>query len=164
MKEFENFNREDANNSLRLKPMIVEVVITNINDNAEKEYLEVSIDINEGEYKGYFSKLDRKVINSYRSYKETARKFFTRFIVAIEKSNPGYTWNWNEKSLIGKKLIGVFGEEEYEGNDGTIKTSVKLVDFRSTEAREAGRIKLPECKRLPKKEEPEVLAEEDLPF
>ena len=36
--------------------------------------------------------------------------FSEAFITAIEKTNPGYKWDWDEKKLIGKNVIAVFGE------------------------------------------------------
>lgn len=71
---------------------------------------------------------------------------FKGLIVNIEKSNPGYTWNWDERSLIGKQFGGVFREEEYMGNDGSVKTSVKCVGVRPTEGIET--IPVPTKKEL----------------
>ena len=33
-------------------------------------------------------------------------------------ANPGYIWNWDEKSLIGKIFGGVFGREEFKADNG----------------------------------------------
>ena len=44
--------------------------------------------------------------------------------------------------------MAVFGEEEYIDNDGNIKTSVKLQEFRSIEAFKEGKIKVPELRKL----------------
>jgi len=41
------------------------------------------------------------------------KKTFKTFITSVEKSNPGYTWNWQEDTLVGKKFGGVFGYEEF---------------------------------------------------
>lgn len=54
--------------------------------------------------------------------------FFKGLITAIEESNPGYSFQGsgcNENTLKGKRVGFNFGEEEYKGNDGTIKTAVK---------------------------------------
>lgn len=42
---------------------------------------------------------------------------FKGLITAIEKSNPGYVWNWNEQTLAKKKVGFVFGEKEYDFNN-----------------------------------------------
>ena len=44
---------------------------------------------------------------------------------AVEESNPGYQWNWDENTIKGKKVgIGI-REEEYEANDGSVKTTTR---------------------------------------
>lgn len=88
--------------------------------------------------------VDRKWPNGACKYislkeEENCIALFKGFTTAVENSNPGYVWNFDEKSLIGKKLCGVFALEEYEKQDGTIGTSVKLSQFRSLD-------KLPEVK------------------
>jgi hypothetical protein len=48
---------------------------------------------------------------------EWTKRSFKGFTTAIEKSNPGYQWNWDEASLAGK-LIGIlFRQEEWEYNN-----------------------------------------------
>ena len=46
------------------------------------------------------------------------KQYFKRFTTSVEKSNPGYIWNWDEKSLIGKIFGGVFGREEFKADNG----------------------------------------------
>lgn len=80
--------------------------------------------------------VDRKWPNGackYISLKEDENcvALFKGFTTAVENSNPGYKWNFDETTLIGKKLCGVFGLEEFEKQDGTIATTVKLTQFRS---------------------------------
>lgn len=63
-------------------------------------------------------------------------KSFKTFCTAVEHSNTGFKMVWGDKfcdALKGKAIGGVFGEEEYVGNDGTIKTARKLFWFRSTD-------------------------------
>ena len=59
-------------------------------------------------------------------------KTFKTFCTAIERSNNSkIQWGAGfEASIVGKTIGGVFGEEEYVGNDGTIKTARKLFWFR----------------------------------
>ena len=37
-------------------------------------------------------------------------------ITCIEESNEGYEWNWDEKTLKGKKIGVLFGREQYMMN------------------------------------------------
>ena len=59
---------------------------------------------------------------------------FKTLITSIEKSNPGYKWTWDEKSLIGKTFGGLFGLEEFKlPTDGTVITFCRCRFIRSTE-------------------------------
>ena len=79
--------------------------------------------------------------------------FFKGFISAVEESNPGYHWNWDERSVAGKLVGMVFGEEEYRSQqDGSIRSSVKAQQARSVQAIRDG-VKVPEKKAL-KEENP----------
>ena len=63
-------------------------------------------------------------------------KSFKTFCTAVEHSNAGFKMVWGEQfcnALNGKAVGGVFGEEEYIGNDGTVKTARKLFWFRGVD-------------------------------
>lgn len=132
-------------------------------DNPQKEYLEIQFDIVQGEFKGYFTELEKGTGKFYgrafRSYTDKALPYFKGFITAVEKSNKGYTWDWNETSLVGKLLVVVFGQEEYDdGKSAEVKVNVKPQEFRSLEALEKGDIKLPALKQLSEEARQAVLA------
>lgn len=109
-----------------------------------KEMLKLAIDIAEGKYKDFYlnqylqeqerNKEQAKWRGSY--YQLTEGDSMGRFkgmLLNIEKSNPGYKWNWNEKSLEGKLFGGVFREEEYINRNGGLSTAVKLISIRPVE-------------------------------
>lgn len=73
--------------------------------------------------------------------------FFKGFIGAVEESNPGYKWNWDERTIAGKLVGMVFGEEEYRGQNGDIRTSVKAQMARSVQAIRDG-VAVPKKKTL----------------
>jgi len=68
---------------------------------------------------------------------------------AVEKSNPGYRWDWNEKGLVGKCFGGVFQREEFVTKDGQKKMATKCVQIRSMDGLKEA--KVPEDKLLPDK-------------
>ena len=113
----------------------------NHNEQSGKDTFKVSVDIASGEFKDYFRKMyendtriDRKWNNNavkYLSYTGDNVAFFKGFIKTIENSNIGYTWDWDETKLKGKKVCGVFQYEEYEKQDGTKGIKVRLNKFRS---------------------------------
>jgi len=148
----------------------------------EKVYgtlLRIGFDIVEGEHKDYFKRLlDKKKMTNpdakwqgmyYQTIKEDDLKYFKGFMTAIENSNSGYKWNWDEQSLKGKLFGGVFGQEEYKGNDGKIHLSTKCRWVRSVEQVRKG-VEVPEVKRLAGGNTStgyapiDTLADDELPF
>lgn len=120
--------------------------------------LRIAFDIEEGEHKGYYKRLfDRKKESNpdakwsgmyYQTIKNSEdMKYFKGFMVAIENSNLGFKWDWNEKNLVGKLFGGVFGQEEYKSNNGKIKLSTKCRFVRTIEQIKKD-VNIPEIKRL----------------
>lgn len=149
---------------------IIEVI-----DKPELQYHEIYFDIAEGEYKGYFAALQANSGKNYgkmtRSYKSNALPFFKGYITAIEKSNPGYVWNWDEKSLSGKFCAIAFRDEEYL-KDGQIKVMAKADEIRSLQALRAGEITIKPLKKYEGEiptttttlSAPVEIPDDDLPF
>lgn len=64
---------------------------------------------------------------------------FKAFTTSVEESNPGYKWNWEENTLVGKIFGGVFGLEEFTLDDGRTLSMTRIRFVRSTEkVNEAG--------------------------
>lgn len=64
---------------------------------------------------------------------ENCVKMLKSFITSVENSNSGFTYDWNKDvdQLKGKKVGLVFGLEEYQNQEGKLKTATKLNQFRS---------------------------------
>ena len=132
-----------------------------------KPMLVVAFDIEEGsEFDGYYKRLHetKKKFDSAAKWSGVIRfmlynaqggtnGFFKGFIGALEESNPGFRWNWEERSVTGKLCGMVFGEEEYRKQDGSIGTSVKAQMARSVQAIRDG-VEVPAKKTI--KEEPQT--------
>lgn len=141
-----------------LKPGAYVCKVLKVEDVESKEYLKIAFDISEGDYKGYFKDLfdsdtkeDKKWPNMgmlYRSYKKSAERFFASFITAVEKSNDGYRWNFDEQTLKGKTFVANFREEEYVNDQGELKVSLKVGEVRSIQALRDGNIKPLEIKKV----------------
>ena len=118
--------------------------ITNVTDVEGKSYLKVDFEIVSGPFKGWYqSMMESKGVwygTLNRSYKDSALGFFKAFVTAVEKSNPGYVWDWNEKSLVGKYVVVNYREEEDVYND-EIRTRVRPFEFRSIPAWKSGDVK-----------------------
>ena len=111
------------------------------NPNSGKESFKVEVDIANGEYKGYFQKRFDNNTNSAKTWDNNSTRYlafqgdniayFKGFITCVENSNPGYTWDWDETKLTGKRVCGVYQYEEYEKQDGSRAVKVRLSKFRS---------------------------------
>ena len=78
------------------------------------------------------------------------KQSFKRFTTSVEKSNSGYVWNWDEKSLIGKIFGGIFGREEFEDDNGEYRFAVKCRFANSVERIRSGNFTVPKDKLLKK--------------
>lgn len=118
------------------------------------ECLIISFDVAEGEHAGYYTKKYEAAKDAYpdAKYKGTYRIFapsgdgsekdgwtlnrFNKDIGAIEDSNNGFKWAWNEAALKGK-TVGVVmrdREWEYNGNFGTMTEPAFLCSAESARA------------------------------
>ena len=82
------------------------------------------------------------------------KQAFKRFITSVEKSNDGYTWNWDETSLKDKVFGGVFGREQFKTKEGDLKFAVKCRFPRSIDSIRSGDFKVPDDKLLKGEERP----------
>lgn len=116
----------------------------------------IDFDIAKGERKGYFS---RQYEADNRANKKWSGRFwqltdgnatsvFKGVIEAIEESNPGYIFDWNENTLCNKLMGVLFGEEEYQKQDGTVIRTIKPRYIRSVQSIQAGKFVIPKPKLL----------------
>ena len=126
-------------------------------DRNGRRLLVLMFDIAEGEFKGYYGRMfdaAKKNRAETAAWKGIYRQqthgnslpFFKGMIKSIVKSNPGYTWEWKEKSLVRKKFGGVFGREQFLGSDGEPHWATKCLQIRSLDGLKDA--KVPEDKPL----------------
>ena len=144
-----------------------------------KEYLKLAIDILEGEFKDFFQRKfdgdmreDKKWSGVWTVFTEgynagTTNPKFKGLITSVEASNTGFKFDFDETKLAGKKVGLVFREEEFEGQDGQVHTSVK--PFFAVSYDKAEEAKIPNPKKIAEKGEAyefETTASDndDLPF
>ena len=126
-------------------------------------FLEIKFDICEGEWTNFYSSQyksstlkDKKYKGIYRMSvpredgseqdEWTARRFKTDML-AIEESNPGFTWDWDERKLIGRKVGVIFFQKEYEFN-GRYGMFTAPHSLRGADKIREGDFKIPEPKLL----------------
>lgn len=139
-----------------------------------KQYVKLIWDVAEGEFAGKFSDdywagEDKDYGHQlYLSWKNLGA--LKGNITAIEESNPGFdamaALNADKWELFVGKLVGiVLGEEEYLGNDGTVKTRFGFPRLKSVQDIRDGKFKVPPLKKLAANDAPaESEPSTDVPF
>ena len=97
--------------------------------------LAISFDIEEGDFRGFFAKDYKENTNEDKKWRGVYRlaipvddgsekdgwtkNTFNGAMWAIEESNPGYHWDWNEGNLKGKLTGVLYRNREWEMNGRT---------------------------------------------
>lgn len=137
MKQFSGF---EAKKSTSREPLPAGGYVAKILNAKEVPYdwgsvLLISFDILEGQYKDFFAKDYKEQDREDKKWRGTLRltipkddgsekdgwskRIFGNSIWAIEASNPGYHWDWNEAMLKGKIVGVLFRNREWEMNGNT---------------------------------------------
>lgn len=152
MKQFDLTKVETIQEHKRLIPGGYVCKITNVKDNANKEYLELEYDVAEGDCKGYYQELYQSKGfwggKLYKSYSEKGLPFFKAFIDALTESNRGWIWNWNESIIRGCEIGFVLGEEEYNKNDGNVGKGLYVSKIVPTDKIRRREFDIPALKKL----------------
>lgn len=143
---------------------VVKIMGAQVCENSHGQYIKIGCDIAEGEYKGFYANEyksqqseDKKwhcnyllnVPNDDGSEKDgwTKRRFKT-FTEALEESNPGYHFDWDEQKFKGKIVGGLFNQREYQKNNGGTAWATNLAQICTVEKIRSGKFTLPEDKPL----------------
>lgn len=146
----------------------------------EKPYLDIVYDVAEGDYAGYYSDewgKENTWAHSVRwYYTKAALGMFKGNLKNVDESN-GTSFEVSAQTGIDERklagcLIGmIIGYEEYESNDGSIKTRIRVRSTRPVAQIRDGRFKMPELKKLASEADPIIpskpettVNEDDLPF
>lgn len=144
---------------------VLKIMGATVKSNIVGDYIELSCDIAEGEYKDFFSRDYKnqtgdnkkwhcvKFINVPKddgSEKDTwTKQALKTFIDALEGSNPGYHFDWDETKFKGKIIGGLFRVEEYLGRqDSNIHESVRLASFTTADRIRTGKFTPMKPKKL----------------
>lgn len=159
MKKISGYDKiQESGSFKRLGPGGYVVKLLDVTDVPDKEYLKVSFDVCEGTEKDFFMnefksdiREDKKWPNAgtfIRSYKEKALPMLKGFTGAVERSNAGYTWDFDEKKLKGKIVGLVLGEEEFLNSTGKVRTRTYVAAVRSVDVIRDGKFEVPPLKKL----------------
>lgn len=129
MKSFEGFKPEAPAAGFPMLPKglyVARITAVKLDGTEPDQRLIIRVEIQEGEYAGYYSrrfKADKErggrfeprykgdyaiqvpnPGNPRRQHYDWDVRSFNGMIWAIEDSNPGYHWDWNEQGLVGKAV------------------------------------------------------------
>ena len=143
---------------------VCKILNAQVKEGSKGQYIQIAYDIAEGPYTDYFKKLydnkrdENKKWSTYfflnipkddGSEKDGwAKRTFKTFTNALEDSNEGYHFDWDETKFKGKLIGGLFHYEEYQRNDGKIGRATKMKNACSVQKIRSGDFKLPDDKTL----------------
>lgn len=119
--------------------------VTYKGQNGDFTRLEISIDIAEGDYKGYYANDYRVQQQEDKRWKGVLRLYLPKedgteqdewtkrrlkaLTEGVEDSNSGFHWDWDEAALKDKLVGVIFRNEEWEFND---RSGWKAQPFKAT--------------------------------
>jgi len=159
IKDFKNVQGYSEYKALPKGAYVLKIMQAVPGNNDFNSWIEVSFDIAEGEYKDFYMQdwknqtgEDKKWRGTYRLYETKddgseqdmwrARTLKT-FTTALEESNAGYHWDWDESKWKGLFVGGLFRNEQYQKNDGTIGNTVRMSRATTVECVRTGDYRLP---------------------
>ena len=107
-----------------------------IEDDEDREFLKISLDIDEGEFAGYFQDLYDRFgfygLTTVRSYKETAKGLFKNFLITLEESNAEFIaddFDNDPEKLLNLRIGAVTTLRRYTKNNGLDGTQLHVADL-----------------------------------
>ena len=145
---------------------VCSILSARVEENDWGSTLIIAHDVCEGEFSGIFKRdfeandrEDKKWRGTFRlklpkddgSEQDAWKKrSFNNFIWAVENSNPGYSWAWDEKTLKGKKVGLLYRNKEWEYN-GRSGWTTEAAGSESIDNIRDGKFKMLKDKPLPEK-------------
>lgn len=192
MKQFKGYERKEQYEYEALPKNAYIIRLLSVKEEANKDntgtYLKIAFDIAEGEFAGFYKKAfendsreDKKWNNDAVLYisvpKDNSEQWmvdnFNKFMTAVEDSNEGYHWNWDENTLKDKLVGAKFCIEQSE-YDGRIYDHTKAKWFIAAQKIRDGKFgKLPNDKLISTKANsdagdfvniPDNITAEEIPF
>ena len=172
MKAFNDYDKTEAYKSgsgrLPVGGYVLKILDVKIIDgtNGNSDQFVISFDVAEGDCAGFYQKQYAEQTTEDKKWKGTTRLWlpkddgseqdgwtkrkFKTFMVAVEESNDGFHWAWDESKLKGKLVGGIFHDKEYEVN-GNTGFYTALHHFVNVETIRENDFKIPEPKYLKNK-------------
>lgn len=190
MKAFSGFEAKRSGGGREVLPAggyVAKIIGARVDDFGGYSKLVIAFDISEGKYAGFFNKdfenntrEDKKWRGTLRlsvptddgsEKDEWSKRSFGNAMWAIEDSNSGFHWDWDEAKLKGKTVGVLFRNKEWSMNGNTGWTT-ECCAFDSAQRIRDGEFRMPKDKPLPETASavnfggftPVAAADDDLPF
>jgi hypothetical protein len=145
---------------------VCKIIGAKVQENEYGQSIKIAFDIAEGEYKDYFQKKYDANTNEDKKWPGTfllnvpaddgtdrdkwSKRKFRTFTDALEDSNAGYHFDWDEGKFKNKLVGFVFNYREWQAPDGRYVMSPNVAKSTSVDKIRKGSFKVPED-RLKKK-------------
>lgn len=155
MKKFEKFETAQIKTGSVFSPLPKDAYVIKIvgakeenNKNSEGTHIKVAFDIAEGEYKDFYQKQFDAQANEDKHWPydgvynlsapdDNSPQWmidnFGTFVAALEDSNAGYHWDWNEGKWKGLVIGALFRNEQSESN-GNVYDHTRPIWFRNAQS------------------------------
>ena len=156
---YEGYEGKKSSNFIDLPPVgayIGEIQAAREAEQNGRPVIELFMEITEGEYKNRFHEVyeDQKerfgdnvkykgifrLVPYMKGDEDWRRKVFEENLWAVEQSNPGYKWDWDEKKLKGKK-VGINIRKRLYTYNGKDRETTEIGRLESIEEIKAGKVK-----------------------
>ena len=156
---YEGYEGKKSSNFIDLPPVgayIGEIQAAREAEQNGRPVVELFMEITEGEYKNRFHEVyeDQKerfgdnvkykgifrLVPYMKGDEDWRRKVFEENLWAVEQSNPGYKWDWDEKKLKGKK-VGISIRKRLYTYNGKDRETTEIGRLESIEEIKAGKVK-----------------------
>lgn len=169
IKQYNGFKAERSGGAREILPAgghVGKILDARVQDYSWGSVLVLSHDVSEGEYKDFFRRDYAENTNEDKKWRgnlrlnipkddgsekdEWTKRTFNNAMWAIEESNPGYTWNWDEKSLKNKTVGLLYRNKEW-GMNGNTGWTTECCALASADDIREGKFKVPKDKPLKEK-------------
>lgn len=166
MKPYSGYQAKKSSSSRETLPAggyVAKIVSARVDETKFGDKLIVAFDIAEGDYRGFFQKdFDNNPVEDKKwrgvlrlnipaddgsERDEWRKRTFNNFAFALEDSNKGYSWDWDETKLKGKLFGVLFRNKEwaFNGRSGWTTEACNATDVKSIRD---GKFKTPKDKAL----------------
>lgn len=160
---WENVQEYSVREKLPVGAYVCKVKQVAVQQNSYGNVLCLLYDIVEGDYQGFYNRDYQGQNGDTKKWRgvmrvwipqddgsekdEKTKRAFKGMVTSFENSNPGYKWDWNENSLVGKTVGIIYRNEEWEYNGKTGWTAKPLRCMSAQKVRN-GDFTLPDDKPL----------------